>query len=97
MLEFLSMTVLLELEPEVEITAVEQAEAEGLPLAKYVETVVKETVLKRRRVERLAEKSFDEILKPFRDDVEAGGLSDNDLDNLFRQARNEASKVRRNK
>jgi hypothetical protein len=91
------MTVTLELEPEVELTAAEQAEAEGLPLAKYVETVVRESVFKRRRVERLAEKSFDEILKPFRDEVEASGISDNELDDLFRQARREASKARRSK
>jgi hypothetical protein len=30
------MTVTLELEPDVELTAMKQAEAEGLPLAKYV-------------------------------------------------------------
>jgi hypothetical protein len=44
------MTVMLELEPEVELTAAEQAEDEGLPLAKYVESVVKEAIFKRRRV-----------------------------------------------
>jgi hypothetical protein len=91
------MTVILELEPEVEQTAIEQAEAEGLPLAKYVESVVRETILKRRRVQQLSEKSFDEILKPFRDEVEASGISDNELDNLFRQARREASQTRQNK
>ena len=91
------MTVTLELEPEVELTAAEQARAEGLPLAKYVESVVKEAVLKRRRVEQLSEKSFDEILKPFRDEVEASGISDDDLDKLFRTARREASNDRRDK
>ena len=91
------MTVTLELEPEVELTATEQAEAEGLPLAKYVESVVKEAIFKRQRVERLSEKSFDEILKPFRDEVEASGMSDDELDGLFRQARREASQARRDK
>ena len=89
------MTVTLELEPEVELTATKQAKAEGLPLAKYVESVVRETVFKRQRVERLSEKSFDEILKPFRNEVEASGMSDDELDNLFRQARREASNARR--
>lgn len=91
------MTVTLELEPEVEMTAAEQAKERGLPLAEYVESVVKETVFKRQKIERLSEKSFDEILKPFRDEVEAGGINDDELDSLFRQARREASEARRNK
>lgn len=85
------MTVILELEPEVEQTAIEQAEAEGLPLAKYVESVVREAIFNRQRVQRLSKKSFDEILKPFRNEVEASGISDDELENLFRQARREAS------
>ena len=91
------MTVILELEPEVELTAVEQAKEEGLPLGEYVESVVREAVFKRRRVRQLSERSFDEILKPFRDEVESSGMSDDELDNLFRQARREASNARQNK
>lgn len=97
MLESPIMTVTLELEPEVELTATEQAEEEGLLLAEYVESVVKETVLKRRRVRQLSEKSFDEILKPFRDEVEASGITDNELDELFTEARREVAKARRSK
>lgn len=89
------MTVTLELEPEVEMTAAEQAKEKGLPLAEYVESVIKETVFKRRRIQRLSEKPFDEILKPFRDEVEASEINDDELDNLFRQARREASEARR--
>lgn len=84
------MTVTLELEPEVELTATEQARAEGLPLSKYVESLVKEVVLKRQRVQQLSEKSFDEILKPFRDEVETTGISDDELDGLFKDARRKA-------
>ena len=91
------MTVTLELEPEVEMTASEQAEEEGLPLAEYVEAVVKEAVFKRRAVKSLAEKPFDEILKPFRDEVEASGMSDDELDDLFDTARRNASAERKNK
>ena len=91
------MTVTLELEPEIEMTAAEQAEAEGLPLAKYVESVVKEAIFKRQRVQKLSEKSFDEILKPFRDEVEVSEMSEAELDNLFNKARREASQIRRNK
>jgi hypothetical protein len=97
MLKSAIMTVTLELEPEVEMTASEQAEEEGLPLAEYVEAVVKEAVFKRRAVKRLAEKPFDEILKPFRDEVEASGMSDDELDELFDKARRNASAERKNK
>lgn len=89
------MTVTLELEPEVETTAAEQAREKGLPLAGYVESVVRETVFKRRRIQRLSEKPFDETLEPFRDEVEASGMTDDELDSLFRQARRAASETRR--
>ena len=91
------MVVMLELEPEVELTAMEQANAEGLPLAKYVESVVRESVFKRRRVEKLAEKSFDEILKPVRDEVETSGINDKELDYLFQKARRNSLNARREK
>lgn len=91
------MTVMLELEPEVELTATEQAKAEGLPLAKYVESVVRNAIFKRQRIEKLAERPFDEILKPFRGEVESSGISEDELDNLFQQARREASNARRNR
>lgn len=90
------MTVTLELEPEVELTATEQAREEGLPLAVYVEAVVKEAIFRRQRVQRLAEKSFDEILEPFRNEDQGSEMSDDELDNLLRQARREASQARRN-
>jgi len=96
-LELQIMTVTLELEPEVELTAAKQAEADGLPFAKYVESVVREAIFKRRRVEQLSQKSFDQILKPFRDEVESSGMSDEELDGLFRQARRKASNARQNK
>ena len=91
------MTVTLELEPEVEQTAAEQAKAEGLPLTKYMESVIREAIFKRQRVQQLAEKSFDEILQPFRAEVEASGISDDELDDLFQQARREASQAQRKK
>jgi truncated hemoglobin YjbI len=91
------MTITLELEPEVEITAAEQAAEEGLPLTEYVEEVVKQAVLHRKKVKKISEKPFDEILKPFRDEVETSGLNDDELESLFRQARREASQARRNR
>jgi hypothetical protein len=91
------MTVILELEPAVESTAAEQAKAEGLPLAKYVETVVKEAVFKRQKIEQMSDQPFDEILKPFRDEVESSGMKDNELDDLLHLARTRSSEDRRSK
>ena len=65
--------------------------------AKSIESVIKEAVLKRQRIQQLAERSFDEILKPFRDEIETSGISDEKLNNLFRNARREVSQARRNK
>jgi hypothetical protein len=41
------------------------------------------------------ERTFDEILAPFRDAVERSGISDDDLDAFFTEARREVSKERR--
>ncbi len=89
------MIVTLELEPEVELTATEQAKEKGLPLDEYVKSVVKEAIFKRQRIQQLSGKPFDEILKPFRDEVETSGVGDDELDDLFWQARRETSQVRR--
>ena len=50
---------------------------------------------RRDRIDLLAEKSFDEILAPFRRNVEQSGMSDERLDNLFTTARKEASRERK--
>jgi hypothetical protein len=72
-----------------------QATKDGKPLADYVESLVEEGSRRRDRIDLLAEKSFDEILAPFRRNVEESGLSDEALDALFTEARKEASSVRR--
>jgi hypothetical protein len=49
-------------------------------------------------VEKLVERevnrdrTFDEILAPFRDAVEQGGISDEELDTVFTEARREVSR-----
>src|SRR2546422_8393527 len=83
----LTMTVTLELEPEVESALEERARAEGCDVKDYLEKLVEKEVNR--------ERTFDEILAPFRDVVEKSGISDEDLDALFREARKEASKERR--
>jgi len=79
----LTMTVTLELEPEVESLLEKRARAEGCDIKGYVERLVE------RDVNRAP--TFDEILAPFRDAVERSGVSDEELDTLFTEARREVS------
>ncbi len=81
------MTVTLELEPEVESVLEKRARSEGCDVKGYVEKLVEKEVNR--------ERTFDEILAPFRDAVEGSGVSDDDLDALFTKARREVSKERR--
>jgi hypothetical protein len=89
------MTITISLSPEVEESVKSQAAKDGLPLEDYVESLVEEATRRRNRIDLLAEKSFDEILEPFRRNVEESGISDEELDTLFREARKEASRARK--
>src|SRR5437667_8435368 len=83
----LTMTVTLELEPEVESLLEKRARAEGCDIKGYVEKLVE------RDVNRAP--TFDEILAPFRDAVERSGISDEELDTLLAETRREVSRERR--
>lgn len=89
------MTITISLPPEIEEAVKSQATKEGKPLQVYVESLVEEGSRRRDRIDLLAEKSFDEILAPFRHSVEESGLSDDALDALFSEARKEASRARK--
>jgi hypothetical protein len=58
-----------------------------LPLEAYVTSLVQEGTKRRDRIDLLAEKPFDEILTPFRRNVEESGMSDEELDDLFTTVR----------
>lgn len=83
------MTVTLELEPDVELTATEQAEEEGLPLAEYAGSVFKDAIFRKERARRLSEKSFDEILAPVRLGFEESGMNEDELLDFFEEVREE--------
>ena len=87
MLEFAIMTVILELEPDVELTASEQAREKGLPLAEYVGSVVKDTIFERKRAANSSEKSFDEILDPVRKGFKESGETEAELFEFFEKIR----------
>jgi hypothetical protein len=89
------MTITIDLPPEVEASVKTQADKEGLPLEDYVTSLVQEGTQRRDRIDLLAEKPFDEILAPFRRNVEDSGMSDEELGDLFTGARKEASRARK--
>ncbi len=89
------MTITIDLPPEVEKSVKTQAAKEGLPLEDYIKSLVQEGSKRRDRIDLLAEKPFDEIVAPFRRNVEDSGMSDEELDGLFGEARKESSRARK--
>ena len=66
-----------------------------MPLEDYIKSLVQEGTKRRDRIDLLAEKSFDEILAPFRRNVEDSGMDDEELDDLFTTTWKEASRARK--
>jgi hypothetical protein len=76
------MTLTLELEPEVESSLAERARADGCDVEEYVRKLIDDDLVRGT--------TFDEILAPFRQAVEASGISDSELDLIFTEARRES-------
>jgi len=89
------MTITIDLPPDVEASVKTQAAKEGLPLEDYVTALVQEGTQRRDRIDLLAEKPFAEILAPFRRNVAASGLDDEELDDLFTNTRQAAARARK--
>jgi len=89
------MTITINLPSEVEESVKSQAAKSGLALEDYVKSLVEEGTKRQNRIDLLAEKSFDEILAPFRQNVEASGMSDEQLDILFSEARKQVSRAKK--
>jgi len=75
------MTVVLELKPEIEEALQEKAKANGFEVNIYLEKLIE------KDVDRA--KTLDEILAPFRREVEESGVTDDELDVLVEEAREE--------
>ncbi len=75
------MTVVLELKPEIEEALQKKAKANGFEINVYLEKLIEKDVD--------GPKSLDEILAPFRREVEQSGISDDELDALVEETREE--------
>ncbi len=81
------MSVVLELEPEVEDALKKKATLSGFPMDSYIKNLIERDISPRP--------TLDEILAPFRREVEASGLTDDDLDALVEEAREEIYRERK--
>ena len=79
-------TVTINLPKEVGVVLEKRAEDSGQDFETYIRNIV-ETQAKKM--------TLDETLTPIRQAVEKSGLSDDELDNIFQQARREVSQERK--
>lgn len=75
------MTLTIELKPEIETLLVQKAKASDCAVIDYVEDLIEKDVKRH--------KTFDEIFAPLRKEVAESGISEDELDELFTQARRE--------
>ena len=75
------MTVILELKPEIEEALQKKARDNGFEVNVYLEKLIE------KDIDRA--KTLDEILAPFRREVEESGITDDELDALVEETREE--------
>jgi hypothetical protein len=84
-----AMSIQVELKPEVEAMLQKRALDRGCDVAGYVERLIEKDVL--------ASQSFDEILSPIRQGFQESGMSEDELETLFEEAREDAFQARQAK
>ena len=80
-------TIQIEVQQETARLLLEKAAARDLSLDEYLHTIAESDLPPRM-------KTLDEILAPFRAEVEAKGYSEDDLDELFTEARKEVFRAK---
>ena len=83
------MSITIELEPEVEVRAKEQASDIGEKVEIYLKTLIAEETANRERIKKASEKSFAEILAPIHKGFEESGMSEDEILKMFEEARKE--------
>ncbi len=81
-----TITITISLPKDIGLALENKAKLSGRDSAKYVEDLVAKEV---------SSPSLDEILAPFRRQVEESGITDEELDNLFTEARKEVFKAKK--
>ncbi len=80
------MVVTIELKPEVEALLVKRAASQGCDVKDYVQKVIEKDVR--------SPDTFDEILAPFRREVAQSGVTEQELDQVFKEARQKVFKAK---
>jgi hypothetical protein len=83
------MTITIDLPSEVEAKIKTQASHDGVEVEDYVKTLIKEASDRREKIEKLAEKSFDEILAPIQKGFQENGMSEEELLEFLEEVREE--------
>ncbi len=81
-----AMTLTLNLPPETEARLQARAAAQGQDVSAYLQQLIEKDLQ--------TQPTLDEVLAPFQAEVEQSGMSDEELDALFREAIREARQVR---
>lgn len=77
------MTVVLDLKPEIEKAIQKKARAKGFEIKKYLEILIE------KDIEAETEMTFTEILAPVHKGFEESGMSEEEILEMFEQAREE--------
>lgn len=83
------MIITIDLPLEVEEKIKTQASDDGLKIEDYVKTLIKDASDRRERIEKISEKSFDEILAPIQKGFQKSGMSEEELLDFFEEVREE--------
>jgi hypothetical protein len=83
------MTITIDLPLETEEKVKTQASQDGLKVDDYLKTLIAEAAARRERIEKESEKSFKEILAPIHKGFDESEMSEDEILEMFEQAREE--------
>lgn len=83
------MTITIDLPTEVEARVKTQASRDGVGIGNFLQSLIKEATERRERIEKLSQKSFAEILAPIHKGFEESGMSEDEIIEMFEEAREE--------
>jgi hypothetical protein len=90
------MTITIDLPEEVEEKIKTQASDDGLQVEDYLRSLIRDATERRERIKRNSEKSFAEILAPIHKGFEESGMSEDEIIEMFEQAREEVWQEKQN-
>ncbi|CAN5838113.1 MAG: hypothetical protein H0X15_00670 [Acidobacteria bacterium] len=90
------MTITIDLPSEVETKIKAQASNDGVKVEDYVKILIKEASDRREQSEKASEKTFREILAPVHKGFTESGMSEDEIIQMFEEAREEVWQEKQN-